>query len=422
MKLRARSLLGFLLVLCLCLALFGLSSPRASAETGIKKVLLQTGNNGTTPIVWMEVQYLPTKTSTAGISIQSAIWYTVDGNMVGDRFEDKTAVYLQVVVTANEGYVFTEDVMCFINGSQASCVRESDTQLRITSHSYTPEVWAAVVYKHPTDETVDPGGWASFVTSGGYVQDYEWCLMTPDMQHRFTLKEAREECQVVSREPLVPRDFSQVRTDGDLTDRLVVDNIPADLNGYYFYCRLYSYDRISWANTNPARITVNQPTPAPTPEPTPEPTPSPTPEPSPEPSAEPSPSPSPEPEEEHEHRPAEDWSFDEQFHWHACQDCEEHLDKAEHRMVWSEKTPAALGLPGEEEGTCSVCGFTASREIPALEPEEAPASAAPSGFDGSLGISENAFRGIVLGIFGAMGAGLVALIVTGAVKRRRRQR
>ena len=37
MKLRVRSLLGFLLVLCLCLTLFSLSSPRAAAETGIGK-------------------------------------------------------------------------------------------------------------------------------------------------------------------------------------------------------------------------------------------------------------------------------------------------------------------------------------------------------------------------------------------------
>ena len=176
-------------------------------------------------------------------------------------------MYLVVEVSANEGYVFTEDVMVFINGSQATCTRDSDTHLTIVSHSYTPEVWAAVVYKHPTGETVDPGGWASFVTSGGYVQDFEWCLMTPDKQHRFTLAEAREEAAVVSREPLVPRDFRQVRTSGDFAEGLVVDNIPADLDGYYVYCRLYSYKRITWANTNPARITVNQPSPDPRPTP-----------------------------------------------------------------------------------------------------------------------------------------------------------
>ena len=277
MKRNLRRTLCFSLALCLCLVLFAMAPASASAETGIGKVLIQTGNGGTTPVVWMELQYLPTNTSTGGVTIASAQWYTVGGSPVGARFEDQTAVYLQVRVTANEGYVFTDDVMCFINGSQATCVRESETSLRITSHSYTPEIWAAVVYKHPTGETVDPGGWASFVTSGGYVQDFEWCLMTPDKQHRFTLKEAKEECQVVSREPLIPKDFSQVQTEGDFKEGLVMRNIPADLDGYYVYCRLYSYNRITWANTNPARITVNQPSPSPTPEPTPEPNPSPSP-------------------------------------------------------------------------------------------------------------------------------------------------
>ena len=117
------------------------------------------------------------------------------------------------------------------------------------------------VTKNPTGETVDPGGWASFVTSGGYVQDYEWCIMTPDKKHRFTLKEAREEATVVSREALIPKDFSQVNTEGDFTDRLIMRNIPADMDGYYVYCRLYSYKRITWANSDPARITVNQPIP-----------------------------------------------------------------------------------------------------------------------------------------------------------------
>ena len=118
MKLRIKSLLGFLLVLCLCLTLFGSSSPRAAAETGIGKVLLQTGNGGTTPVVWMEVQYLPTSTSTGGITIQSAVWYKASSSQpVGERFEDKEAVYLVVEVSANEGYVFTEDVMVFTTSS-----------------------------------------------------------------------------------------------------------------------------------------------------------------------------------------------------------------------------------------------------------------------------------------------------------------
>ena len=89
------------------------------------------------------------------------------------------------------------------------------------------------------------------------------------------------------------------------------------------------------------------------------------------------------------------------------------------------KTPAALGVPGEEEGVCSVCGQTAKRAIPPLEPEEGQKDASFLGFDGSLGISENGFRNIVLGIFGAMGVGVIALFVGAIVhgiRSRKRQR
>ena len=417
--------LGFALALCLCLTLFVTASPGAAAETEIKKVLVQTGQGGTTPVVWMEVQYLPTATSTKGVSISSAVWYDAGGNPVTTRFEEGT-YHLEVRLTANEGYVFAPTVSAFINNSEATCVRESDTSVLLISHNYNPEVWAAAVYKHPTGETVEAGGWASFVTSGGYVQDFEWCLMTPDRQHRFTLKEAKEECQVVSREPLVPKDFINVTYSGEFTDSLILRNIPADMNGWYVYCRLYSYKRLTWTNTNPALIPVLQPSPSPTPEPTPEPSPSPSPEPSPEPSPspspEPSPSPSPKPSPTPSPTPSPEpvvntaWTTDEQFHWHSGGTEGEQAGKAEHDMVWTVTRPAAIGASGEEEGECSVCGYKTTREIPPLEPEKSGAA-----FDGSFGISPNAFRFIVYGIFGAMGAGLIALIVMAAVKRNRRR-
>ena len=77
MKRNLRRTLCFSLALCLCLVLFAMAPASASAETGIGKVLIQTGNGGTTPVVWMELQYLPTNTSTAGVTITSAQWYTV---------------------------------------------------------------------------------------------------------------------------------------------------------------------------------------------------------------------------------------------------------------------------------------------------------------------------------------------------------
>ena len=44
------------------------------------------------------------------------------------------------------------------------------------------------------------------------------------------------------------------------------------------------------------------------------------------------------------------------------------------------------------------------------------------GFDGTLGISEGNFRNIVLGIFGAMGVGVIALFVGAIVHGIRRRR
>lgn len=463
MKRNTRRALCFSLALCLCLALFAMMPPGASAETGIKKVLIQTGNGGTPPVVWLELQYFPTKTSTEGCYISSAQWYYADHTPVTGRFKDDTEVYLVVYVDASPGYVFNDDARCYINGSEATYTKLSPTSRRVESHKYKPEVWAAAVYKNPTGETVDPGGWASFVVSGGYVQDYQWCIRTPDKRHWYTLDEAKSEATVVEGAH-VPKDFLQVTWTGEDTDRLILSNIPADFDGYYVFCRLSSYNQISWTPSGDAKITVNQPTPKPTPEPTPEPTPSPTPEPTPSPTPKPSPSPSPTPEPteapspspasgltpgdegKHKHTPAEEWLMDESFHWHLCRECGKPVDKAEHEMVWTEKQPAAAGAAGEEEGVCSVCGYAASREIPPLdaedqteptaepepgteptvEPEPGTEPEAPqnkgTSFDPTLGISEENFRYGVLGVFGAMGVGTLALFITAIVKGVKRKR
>ena len=229
MKRNTRRALCFSLALCLCLALFAMTPPRASAETGIKKVLIQTGNGGTPPVVWLELQYFPTKTSTEGCYISSAQWYYADHTPVTGRFKDDTEVYLVVYVDASPGYVFNDDARCYINGSEATYTKISPTSRRVESHKYKPEVWAAAVYKNPTGETVDPGGWASFVVSGGYVQDYQWCIRTPDKRHWYTLDEAKSEATVVEGAH-VPKDFLQVTWTGEDTDRLILSNIPADFD------------------------------------------------------------------------------------------------------------------------------------------------------------------------------------------------
>ena len=114
--------------------------------------------------------------------------------------------------------------------------------------------------------------------------------------------------------------------------------------------------------------------------------------------------------------------MDESAHWHACADCEEQLEKAEHDMVWTETTPAAVGTPGEETGVCSVCGYSATRRIEPLEPETDSAAKDGAQIDTTFGMSEETFRYVVLGILGSMVVGLVALLITAAVKRGKRGR
>ncbi len=97
------------------------------------------------------------------------------------------------------------------------------------------------------------------------------------------------------------------------------------------------------------------------------------------------------------HQPADDWSHDDTYHWHACtvhEGCTEQLNKAEHSFVWSKidenthkgvcecgyetvgnhdwdedevTVEATCGHAGEMTYTCTLCGAQKIEEIPALE-------------------------------------------------------
>ena len=65
-----------------------------------------------------------------------------------------------------------------------------------------------------------------------------------------------------------------------------------------------------------------------------------------------------------EHNWATAWSFDSDYHWHACADCNEVNDKAAHD--WDEGTvtvqPSAY-KPGEKQFKCKTCQL----RLPAVE-------------------------------------------------------
>lgn len=67
----------------------------------------------------------------------------------------------------------------------------------------------------------------------------------------------------------------------------------------------------------------------------------------------------------HTHKALTEWSTDETYHWHACEDkkCTEVLDKAEHTYGdWTVRTPAGCETDGLEFRAC-VCGKEETRTI-----------------------------------------------------------
>lgn len=68
----------------------------------------------------------------------------------------------------------------------------------------------------------------------------------------------------------------------------------------------------------------------------------------------------------HKHTAVADWSYDETYHWHVCEDenCKEQLDKAEHSWDDGVVTKEATFLEdGEKTYTCSVCKKTRTESI-----------------------------------------------------------
>lgn len=288
MRTSIRSRFTLLLALCLCLSLLAAFPAQAQATEGmiINRALVQTS---TTPVALMTTSSISVGTSSVGCYVSSADWYTSAGNPVASYFWTDT-VHLEVQLTAQDGYIFSSAADAYINNEPATVVTNGGNYLVLRSHDYTPAIWRPGLFKSPGPETVDEGGWASFVVSGQFIGAYEWRLESPDGASNYSFGE------ISSRFPGL--DFS-----GEDSDKIIVRNIPADMNGWKIYCVAWSVGKLSSVTSNTALITVNRltplptptPTPAPTPEPTPVPTPTPTPVPTPAPTPVPTPVPTPEP-------------------------------------------------------------------------------------------------------------------------------
>lgn len=81
-----------------------------------------------------------------------------------------------------------------------------------------------VITKHPTGETVEPGGEAKFIARADFADEFVWRIVSKDTTNTITAKEA-------------PSYFSGLQVSGTDTDTLVLSNIPTSMNGWSVECR-----------------------------------------------------------------------------------------------------------------------------------------------------------------------------------------
>lgn len=203
--------------------------------------------------------------------------------------------------------------------------------------------------------------------------------MSPSGNETLTIDEAREY-------------FAPAKFSGDTGEVLTIDCVPYHMDGWYAIC-VYEGIAGTTARSGLARINILdapeylEETPAPTAAPTPSPSPTPAATAAPTQAVTSSPEPTVQPVPAATSAPTA-WQSDETGHWHLVDGAR--LDAAAHDLVWTETVAASENREGQEQGVCTVCGYTAVRSTPATT--------------GRTGIA-------AIGIFGLFTAGIVGLIV-----------
>ncbi len=245
MRTEIKRLSTLFLALCLCVGLFALAPVRALAAESepqeIKKVLCSTNYE---PVVYMELVHVNVTSSSTDCTISSVAWINGSGAAETVRF-GKGTYTLQVTYTANPGYRFAAGIPGYINNKPdgVSVTVSGDGSTAVLTKSYEAVIWAPIHIKNPKNATVDPDGWTSFVVSSMYTEKDEWLFESPDG----TIVPAARINDL----------FPHLDVSGDGTDRLVVQNIPVDLNGWKVFCRHWSVDHINYSQSEKASITVN---------------------------------------------------------------------------------------------------------------------------------------------------------------------
>ena len=99
------------------------------------------------------------------------------------------------------------------------------------------------VTKHPTGETVEPGGTAKFIARAENATDIVWRLVSPDTTNTYTAQEA-------------PAYFAGLYVEGLGSDTLTLHGIPYSLNNWCVEAKFIGAEKGQYLCSNGARITV----------------------------------------------------------------------------------------------------------------------------------------------------------------------
>ncbi len=371
MHTRLNHLLAALLICCLVLSLGASARTQASADDQVIGKVLTTLSS--TPVALGDPSLITVATSSAGCSILSAGWFNANNQAVTGAFNAET-YRLEINVGANAGYLFAPDVACYLNNSSITGLVSSDRKTVTLTREYTADVWAPTIYKNPGDETVDEGGWASFVVAGAYVREYQWMLSDSTDKITIPISQLKDH-------------YHDMESSGDGSSKLLLYHIPYELNNWKVICNFVGAGNGNVTRSKPAILTV-RPSASRIVE-TPVPSDTPVSEASPAPEITAAPDPTPE-VEEHSHDFSGPWLYDARGHWHECPEDGAAADEGLHAFAWTEVRAATATEPGLEEGVCSICGYKATRNI-GTPTESADSAVSGSSSDGerSSGLLSN---------------------------------
>lgn len=101
------------------------------------------------------------------------------------------------------------------------------------------------------------------------------------------------------------------------------------------------------------------------------------------------------------HAPDAEWHFDATKHWHNCTGCSQKLDERAHAFGdWTITVKPEVGVAGEKERECSVCGFKENAPVEALGGEQSGGEQPEK-----TGLSGGAIAGIAVGSVAVAGVG-----------------